>query len=70
MQCDNELLSQKCTEPIKNGPPITKTRLGWRKADLAIGKAGVAATETSISAPVVFEERDVELPEGAFASRW
>ena len=49
--------------PSRNGPPITKTRLEWRKADLAIGKAGVEATETSTSAPVVLEERDVELPD-------
>ena len=63
VQFDNELLIQKCTEAIKDGPPITKTRLEWRKADLAIGKAGVEATETSTSAPVVLEERDVELPD-------
>jgi type III restriction enzyme len=37
--------------------------LEWRKADLSIGKAGVAATETATSAPVVLEERDVELPD-------
>jgi len=63
VQFDNELLIRKCTEAIKDGPPITKTRLEWRKADLAIGKAGVEATETTISAPVVLEERDVELPD-------
>jgi type III restriction enzyme len=63
VQFDNELLIQKCTEAIKDGPPITKTRLEWRKADLAIGKAGVEATETSTSAPVVLEEHDVELPD-------
>jgi type III restriction enzyme len=63
VQFDNELLIQKCTQAIKDGPPITKTRLEWRKADLAIGKAGVEATETATSAPVVLEERDVELPD-------
>jgi type III restriction enzyme len=63
VQFDNELLIQKCTEAIKGGPPVSKTRLEWRKADLAIGKAGVEATETSTSAPVVLEERDVELPD-------
>jgi type III restriction enzyme len=63
VQFDNELLIRKCTEAIKDGPPITKTRLEWRKADLAIGKAGVEATETATSAPVVLEERDVELPD-------
>jgi type III restriction enzyme len=63
VQFDNEVLIRKCTEAIKDGPPISKTRLEWRKADLAIGKAGVEATETSTSAPVVLEERDVELPD-------
>ncbi len=44
-------------------PPITKTRLQWRKADLAIGQAGVEATETATSAPVVLDEGDIELPD-------
>lgn len=63
VQFDNEALILKCVAAIKDGPPITKTRLEWRKADLSIGKAGVAATETATSAPVVLEERDVELPD-------
>ena len=63
VQFDNEMLIEKCTEAIKNGPPITKTRLEWRKADLAIGRAAVQPTETSTSAPVVLEERDIELPD-------
>ena len=63
VQFDNEALILKCIAAIKDGPPITKTRLEWRKADLSIGKAGVAATETATSAPVVLEERDVELPD-------
>ena len=40
-----------------------KTRLQWRKADLAIGKAGVAATETVVSAPIIIEEHDLDLPD-------
>jgi type III restriction enzyme len=60
---DNEALLRKCTEAIRGAPPITKTRLEWRKADIAIGKAGVEATETAVSAPVVLEERDIELPD-------
>jgi type III restriction enzyme len=34
-----------------------------RKADLAIGKGGVLATETSVSAPVTIEEGDIALPD-------
>jgi len=60
---DNEALVRKCTEAVKSAPPIKKTRLLWRKADLSIGKAGVEATETAASAPITLAERDVELPD-------
>ncbi|MCG8053716.1 MAG: DEAD/DEAH box helicase family protein, partial [Candidatus Thiodiazotropha endolucinida] len=46
---DNEKLIEDCSEAILNGPPITKTRAQFRKADIAIGKGGVAANETSAS---------------------
>lgn len=60
---DNEALIRACSEAIKNAPPISKTRLQWRVADIAIGRAGVEATETATSAPVVLDERDIELPD-------
>ncbi|MFC1999166.1 type III restriction-modification system endonuclease [Chloroflexota bacterium] len=60
---DNESLIQQCITAIKNAPPIAKTRLQWRKADLAIGRAGVEATETGTAAPVVIDEQDIELPD-------
>ncbi len=60
---DNEALLNRCAKAIENAPPIPKTRLRWRKADLSIGKAGVEATETAVSAPVVLEERDIDLPD-------
>ena len=60
---DNEELLRQCTTAIRNAPPITKTRLQWRKADIAIGRAGVEATETSSSAHVVLDESDIELPD-------
>ena len=60
---DNEAMLSECIKAIKDAPPITKTRLQWRKADLAIGRGGVAATETGTSAQVVLEERDIELPD-------
>ena len=40
VQFDNEKLVKECAEALRECPPITKTRLQWRKADLAIGKAG------------------------------
>ncbi|MBU4273722.1 MAG: DEAD/DEAH box helicase family protein [Planctomycetes bacterium] len=63
VQFDNAGLIQKCIEVISEAPPITKTRLYWRKADLAIGRAGVEATEKATSAPVVLDESDIELPD-------
>lgn len=63
VEFDNEALIEKCTIAINGAPPISKTRLEWRKADLAIGKAGVMATETTKSPSVVLEERDIELPD-------
>lgn len=60
---DNEALIEKCVKAMRDAPPISKTRLQWRKADIAIGKAGVEATETTVSSPTVLEERDVELPD-------
>ena len=60
---DNEGLIQKCTEAIKEAPPISKTRLQWRMADISIGRAGVEATETATAAPVVLDEREIELPD-------
>ena len=63
VQFDNEGMIRKCITAIEQAPPIAKTRQYWRKADLAIGKAGVEANETAVSAPVVLEERDIELPD-------
>jgi type III restriction enzyme len=62
VEFDNEKLIKDCIEAIKAFPKIPKTRLKWRKADLSIGKAGVEATETETSAPIVLEDR-IELPD-------
>lgn len=60
---DNEKLITECVEGLKNSPPVTRTRVTFRKADVAIGKGGVEATETSTSGPVTVEEGDIELPD-------
>ena len=60
---DNEALIASCIQAIKNLPPVVKTRLQWRKADLAIGKGGIDVLETAASAPIVLEEQDIELPD-------
>lgn len=60
---DNAKLIEDCAKAIAGGPPIAKTRLTIRKADLAIGQGGVLATETSSSAPVTIDEGDIVLPD-------
>ncbi len=59
---DNEALIEQCTKAIQ-GIPVAKTRLEWRKADIAIGKAGIEAKQTMTSAPVILEEMDIDLPD-------
>ncbi len=63
VQFDNEDLIKTCITAIDHAPPIGKTRLQWRKADLAIGRAGVAATETAQSPPVVLDESEIDWPD-------
>jgi len=63
VQFDNEQLIQRCIRALQDAPVIAKTRLQWRKADIAIGKAGVEATERDGAATVVLDESDLELPD-------
>ena len=61
---DNEDLLEECTDWHFGKPqPIPKTRLQWRKANVAIGQSGVEATETVGAATVVLDEADIELPD-------
>jgi type III restriction enzyme len=63
VQFDNEALLKTCIKALADAPPITKARLQWRKADLAIGRSGVSANETVTSTPVTLDEGDIELPD-------
>jgi type III restriction enzyme len=63
VQFDNEKLIDDCIAAVRDGPPIAKARLQWRKADIAIGKAGVEATEREGASMVVLNEADIELPD-------
>ena len=63
VQFDNEKLVRDCADVIRKGPPVTKTRMQIRKADLAIGRGGVLTEETTVAAPVTLEETDIELPD-------
>ncbi len=63
VQFDSAKLLQACIAGLQKAPPIAKARLQWRKADIAIGKAGVQATEKAGAATVVLDESDIELPD-------
>jgi type III restriction enzyme len=63
VQFDNEAMLANCIKALASAPPIAKTRLQWRKADIAIGRSGVDATESAVSASVVLDESDIELPD-------
>lgn len=60
---DNEKLIETCIEAVQKAPRIVKARLQWRKADIAIGKAGIEATEKKGAANVTLDETDIELPD-------
>lgn len=63
VQFDNGKLIDACTVALRDAPPIAKTRLQWRKADLAIGKGGIDANEKAGADLVTLNEGDIELPD-------
>lgn len=63
VEFDNVKLIDDCARAILDGPPITKTRAQFRIADIAIGKGGVAATQTTTSGFTSINETDIELPD-------
>ena len=63
VEFDNENLIAQCLQALRNAPAIPRTRLQWRKADIAIGQSGVEATETAGAATVTLNESDIELPD-------
>ncbi len=60
---DNEALIADCIRAVQAMPQITRGRLQWRKADIAIDRTGVKAVEQGASAPVVLNDSVVELPD-------
>ena len=63
VQFDNGKLIEDCVSAVRGSPPVAKTRLQWRKADIAIGQGGVTAGEIGEAATVALEEHEVELPD-------
>ena len=60
---DNAKLVEACILALNDAPPVSKTRLQWEKAGMAINKAGVDATLLSVSEPVTLMENDIVLPD-------
>ena len=63
VEFDNARLIERCIQVLNDAPPISKTRLQWKKADMAIGKAGVEASLRSVSEPIALYEEGIELPD-------
>ena len=63
VQFDNEKLLADCAQALRDSPPISKTRVNIRKADLTIGRGGVSAAETVTALGITLDERDIVLPD-------
>lgn len=63
VQFDGEKLIADATKAIADGPPVTKARVQFRKAELDISKGGVTTSETEVASPITLEENDIELPD-------
>ncbi len=64
VQFDNKELLQACISALTaTNVVIAKTRLQWRKADLAIGRSGVDTKETATSDSITLDEGDIEIPD-------
>ena len=60
---NNEKLITDAAEAIAEAPPITKTRVKFRKAGLKIGKDGVTVEKGKESLFTTINENDIELPD-------
>jgi len=63
VEFDHEMLVADCIRAVRQAPTVAPARIQWRKAGIAIGRAGVTAVEQDVSAPVVLHESGVELPD-------
>ena len=63
VQFDNEKLIRDCISAVIQAPPISRTRLQWRKAGMEIGQAGIVAREREGADLIVLNEDDIDLPD-------
>ncbi|HEY2904614.1 MAG TPA: hypothetical protein VGJ29_01860 [Vicinamibacterales bacterium] len=60
---DNEHLIETCIKALHDARSVPRARLQWRVADLAIGRAGVEATEREGASVVGLDQSGVDLPD-------
>jgi type III restriction enzyme len=60
---DNERLVDDCIKAVNDLASVTRTRLQWRKAGIAIGRGGIEAEETAGAAPIILHEDYLPLPD-------
>lgn len=60
---NNEKLIEDCLNGLRNAPEINRTRLLWRRANIAIGQSGVDVTQAGGDAVVSISENDIDLPD-------
>jgi type III restriction enzyme len=63
VEFDNEQLIKACIRELSGVPPISRARLQWRIADIAIGKAGVEAVERAGASSVTLQQTGIDLPD-------
>jgi type III restriction enzyme len=60
---DNDKLIERCIDAVREMQVVPRTRMQWRKAELAIGQSGVEAHESGTSDTFNLEDRDIVLPD-------
>ena len=63
VQFDNAQLIADCIRAVGDAPPISRSRLQWRKARLTIGRQGINPEELPSAGSVALSEGDIELPD-------
>lgn len=63
VQFDNEKLLVDCARAIREGQPITRTRLQLSKTGLALDRGGAHAKDAGTVMSEALQERDLELPD-------
>ncbi|MGL4448465.1 MAG: type III restriction-modification system endonuclease [Aeromonas sp.] len=63
VEFDNAKLIQECVKAVDTMPLIAKSRLQWRKAQMAIDVGGVTATEQAGEQTLVMSELNIAIPD-------